>query len=112
VSNQLNDATEVISFTAPVDGIYAIEVYGYTAAEYTIQTEAQSATTLQGDGSSDLVAVGDYFSGGISQEKPDPDVPILPWDSSPPVAMGVPPAPYTVQQSPGDYTLYLPLLQR
>jgi hypothetical protein len=113
VSNQTNDATEVISLTAPVDGVYAVEVYGFTTSEYTIQVEPQPVSS-QATGS--LAAVTDYETGGISQEKTVPDAPTLPWDSSPPVAMGVPPAPITLEQTepepePSLHSVYLPVVQ-
>lgn len=38
-----------VSFVADQDGIYQIEVYGYTAADYTISIEVTNGATFQGD---------------------------------------------------------------
>jgi uncharacterized protein YegL len=114
VSNQENIATEVISFTAPIAGVYAVEVYGYTASEYNIQIEPVPTTTLLQAISEapELEQMDGYISAGISQEKSIPDTPVLPADSAPPVSMGVVPAPATLPANTPNHQLYLPAIQR
>jgi len=48
VSNENGGATEQLAFTAPVSGVYQIEVYGYTASQYQlgIATEATIAASV------------------------------------------------------------------
>ncbi|MBN1261388.1 MAG: DUF11 domain-containing protein [Anaerolineae bacterium] len=44
-----SDLVEVVTFTASVDGIYQIEVYGHEAALYRLELQAETETALTGD---------------------------------------------------------------
>jgi len=128
VSN-LYAGTEALSITAPVSGVYEIEVYGYTAARYSIQIEPQPASALALTGTEAafytaarysiqiepqpasalaLTATGAAsYTAGIT-DKVRRTAPALPPDSAPQVIMGIPPAPVTWQV----HQVYLPLVLR
>jgi uncharacterized protein YegL len=101
VSN-LYAGTEVLSITVPVSGVYQIEVYGYTAARYSIQIEPQPASSALAVTATE----GVFYTAGVT-DKVTRTAPALPPDSAPQIIMGVPPAP----QVP-DHRVYLPLVLR
>jgi hypothetical protein len=103
VSNQYGTATEAISITAPISGVYEIEVYGYTAARYNIQIEPQPTSSILALTATEAT----YYTAGVT-DKVTRTAPALPPDSAPRTIMGVPPAPVTSQ----IHEVYLPLVLR
>ncbi len=97
VSNGTGGNDEV-SFVAPVDGTYQVEVYGYTAAKYRLIVDVTETGVI--------VAGASY----VNQEKGQPAQPVVPVSS-------LPGAQYALV-SPGatggavDYRLHLPLVRR
>ena len=98
VSNQTGSATEVLSFTAPISGEYQIEVYGYTAAEYSIQIEVQPGSVLPWANSRSVA--------GSKDNNPTRTSPAVPPSSVPRTDLmsGAPPEP------PQVHPVYLPLV--
>ncbi len=90
-----NDA---VSFVAPVDGTYQVEVYGYTAAKYRLIVDVTENSVISAD------------AAYVNQEKAQPAQPVVPVGS-------LPGAQYALV-SPGatgaavDYRLHLPLVRR
>jgi hypothetical protein len=72
VSN-LPQGNENLSFIAPHDGIYQVEVYGYTTATYRITAEITNGN----------VVVQGQAPSGVDENKPQPTQPVLPLDSFP-----------------------------
>lgn len=94
VSN-LRSAADEVNFIAPSDGVYQIEVHGATAASYHL-TVAITPASLASSTS----------SGGIDAAKAQPDQPMIPVDS-------VPPVPQTVPIDPVIYrSVFLPAIWR
>jgi Mg-chelatase subunit ChlD len=102
VSN-LYAGTEVLSITAPISGVYQIEVYGYTTARYNIQIESQLASSVLA-----LMATEATFQTAGVTDKVTRTAPALPPASVPQTIMGVPPAPATSH----GHQIYLPLVIR
>jgi len=96
VSN-LRTGIDDITLTAPVAGIYQIEVYGFAATEYrlivNITTAADTVNTAQANG-------------GVDPTKPPPGQPRLSASNEPGSQIGLP-TPGQVQQA-----IYLPLIRR
>lgn len=92
-SNLIGVADEV-SFVAPADGLYQIEVRGYSAATYRL-----TVTVTQGTGTAQSV-------GGINPDKPLPTQPVVPTDSAPNIRQAAPIGP------PINRSLYLPMVRR
>ncbi len=80
VSNQAFGA-DVVSFNAPVAGVYQIEVYGYTAADYHISMSAGQMAGALETGAAPAAA-----------NKPARTAPVLPVNSVPPTQIALPPA--------------------
>ena len=94
VSN-LSDGTDEVSFDAPVDGLYQVEIYGYTAATYQATVQVTSDTSTARPPSQ---------AGGEDPTKPQPDQPIIALTSLPGRQIGLPALP--------DKVIYLPLVIR
>lgn len=75
VSNLSNGAEE-ITFNAPIDGIYQVEVFGYSAAAYKLLVELDSVTAASGDLANQLT-----LPGGLDPNKPRPEAPVVPLQS-------------------------------
>lgn len=93
VSN-LSSGVDAVAFQAPVAGLYQIEVYGYSAAEY------QTAIS----GGSVVTASLQATAGGVDPAKPQIDAPLLPLDSQP---TGI-----ITPAGDGDSFLYLPAIMK
>ncbi|NNJ13543.1 DUF2012 domain-containing protein [Chloroflexales bacterium ZM16-3] len=100
VSNQEGSASEqvVIPASEVVPGVYQVEVYGYSAAEYRLST-SNGAT---------LASLQAVVGGGLDASKTVPSAPVVPVASIPDERTGsVPP----VEPASG-YRVYLPLTVR
>ncbi|NNJ13542.1 hypothetical protein EKD04_024770 [Chloroflexales bacterium ZM16-3] len=100
VSNQEGSASEqvVIPASEVVPGVYQVEVYGYSAAEYRLSTSNGATLTS-------LQAVA---GGGLDASKTVPSAPVVPVASIPDERTGsVPPA-----EPASNFTMYLPLVRR
>jgi hypothetical protein len=93
VSNQ-SSGVDGVSFTAPVSGVYQIEVYGYTAADYQISIGVALAGSNQS-----RVAEG-------LDSKPLRSSPVVPVSSAPGGQIALPPV------NPYPYRIYLPVILR
>lgn len=101
VSNLEDSANEQVSVPAAqvAPGVYQVEVYGYTAAEYRITTNV---------GPAQAALQAELTVGGVSPDKTMPDAPVVPVDSLPDERQGAAPA-----LAPEDNgTIYLPLVVR
>jgi hypothetical protein len=75
VSNRTGSASDSQTIaSAPISGVYQIEVYGYSAAEYTIAIQVNGAPALLKAGSASEIA----------DEKPIPAAPLVDPNSEPP----------------------------
>ena len=83
-----------------VPGVYQVEVYGYSAAEYRLTTDIRAATA----------STGTLTSGGLAQDKPLPDAPVVPVSSVPDERAGS--IPMTLTQPTTGQQVYLPLIVR
>jgi hypothetical protein len=101
VSNLEDSANEQVSVPADqvAPGVYQVEVYGYTAAEYRITTNV---------GPAQAALQAELTVGGVSPDKTRPDAPVVPVDSLPDERQGAAPA-LTTEESG---TIYLPLVVR
>ena len=83
VSNLSGDGVDTLTFAAPVDGVYQIEVYGYTLSEYQLDIAAGTM----------MAAWGLRSPRGMMDEKPWPLTPVVaggpPNDSGPPILMSL-----------------------
>ena len=80
VSN-LTEGVDQVSFVAPVGGVYQVEVYGYTLAEYRLQVEVTAA----GVGAAQLHP-------GATSDKPVLSQPLIPVASEPGSLVALPPS--------------------
>jgi len=108
VSNQEHGATEYISFTVPIAGIYQVEVYGFTPSRYDIQMEAHQGVVAAADISA--ASAGDIVH--VNAAKPEPSEPVLPAGSAPLLIAGNPPEPVDITPAAPQFNLYLPLSTR
>ncbi|MEI7646257.1 MAG: hypothetical protein WCJ55_18460 [Chloroflexales bacterium] len=100
VSNQEGSVNEqvIVPASEVVPGIYQVEVFGYSAAEYRLST-SNGATPAS------LQALG---QGGLAASKTVPSAPVVPVASMPDERAGsVPPS-----DPLNTYTVYLPLIVR
>ncbi|PDW04704.1 MSCRAMM family protein [Candidatus Viridilinea mediisalina] len=99
VSNLSGSADEqvIISANEVVPGIYQVEVYGYSAAEYRLSTSFDLATA-------------NLASGGLDESKDAPSKPVLPVASIPDERAGT--TPLFELDLTSIYTVYLPLTVR
>jgi len=112
VSDNLDTTVEQVSFIAPVDGTYQVEIYGYTAAEYRLTVNVTATVGVAADALPDTV-VPDAV-------KEVPTEPIVPLDNEPSGYQGLPAAqrvyslylPLVFRGTAGSYHLYLPLILR
>jgi len=87
VSN-LRSGVDSISFVAPVAGVYQIEIYGYTAAEYQLQVTTDSSrvglsNVIAGAGTLVSDAEDEAAMNGIDPTKPRHSQPSLSLESTP-----------------------------
>lgn len=86
-------ASDQLSFTAPVDGVYQVEVHAFTRATYRLAIDAAPAAAQQ-------AAVQSAVSlANLDEDKALPDAPAVSVDSAP-------------ELSAADTRLYLPVLRR
>lgn len=83
-----------LNVTAPVDGVYQLEVFGYSATEYLMTIKVTSAVNA--------AAMPDSAT-GIDPNKSAPVAPITPIDQEPETVYGL---------TPPQTHLYLPVIQR
>ena len=100
VSN-LYIGTDEVDFTTPIDGVYQVEVYGYTAATYLLTVEVTS---------SGLVSITLPTAAELDESKVLPSQPILPVSSEPNTQFALPAPPFS--QVEFEYPIYVPLIQR
>ncbi len=107
VSNLSGTVTDEVSFSADQSGLYQVEVYGYSAAEYrltvTIETAAQGRSVAPAN-----VA-------GVDNDKPLPTQPALSLSSAPATQTAVTAPPVTDTTTPSEPTstsIYLPAIVR
>lgn len=108
VSNQEHGATEYISFTVPIAGIYQVEVYGFTPSRYDIQMEAHQGVVAAADISAASAADVTH----VNAAKPQPSEPALPAGSAPLLIAGNPPEPVDVTPAAAQFSVYLPMSTR
>jgi hypothetical protein len=96
VSNLEGGLIDEVSFVAPRAGVYQIEVYGYTAAQYTLEI-AITGTAAQAAGGQ---------AHHVSMAKPVRSSPLIPVSSEPPEHIAMPAAPTP------EHTVYLPVVTR
>jgi hypothetical protein len=105
VSNQEGTAREevIVPASAVVPGMYQIEVYGYSEAEYRLTTDIRAAT-------SGTVAL----SGGLTTTKPVPSRPLVAVASVPDERVGSIPPLVRVDEPPpaGRQRVYVPMIVR
>jgi len=97
-----NNSTGVdqVSIVATASGTYQIEVYGYSAAEYTI------SVSVSGGGAG--LAIEEQVVQSVNTKKPPRSEPVIPVSNEPPGQMSLPAAPVT-----GDiHKIYLPVIIR
>lgn len=92
-ASNLSGGADEIGLVAPAEGIYQVEVRGYTAATYKL-TVTPGARAAQ------------VTAGGIDPSKTTPAQPIAPVDSAPALRQTPPVGPSV------DHKLYLPLVRR
>ena len=94
VSN-LRTGVDDVSFVAPVAGVYQVEVYGFSAAEYQLVLDQRVAQ-----------AVAAQVHGGVDPNKSQFSQPRVPVGNEPAQQYALPPSGQTVQ------AVYLPIVQR
>jgi uncharacterized protein YegL len=108
VSNLEGDETEVLTFTAPISGVYVVEVYGYNSAKYNLQVETYPSTAM----SAMLAHMGEApsYTAGVSANKDALTQPFLPASSVPEITAGIAPPP--VNTSSATPVLFLPTIMK
>ena len=94
ISNR-SSGFEEISFSAPIAGVYQIEVYGFTAAQYSISVTLSAATQIQAD------------KAWVSADKSTYTQPYVALESQPGSYYALPPGVETP-----DFRVYAPLVTR
>ncbi len=94
VSN-LATGVDDVSFVAPVAGIYQVEVYGYSTAEYQLVVDHGTTAVIAAD-----------RTGGIDPNKAQPPQPYILLDNLPTTKVALPTSGQTVQP------IYIPIVQR
>ena len=109
VSNRFNNAKEYIRVPGvnTENGIYQVEVYGYSRSSYSIKIEVSPGTSAAGVDAAALVTF-------VEPGKQLLDAPGVPATSTPPVISGNPPEPVDVPTTPpsNDSKIYLPMTTR
>ena len=104
VSNQEGLATETVSFTAPQDGSYQIEVFGYQGSTYRLIVSVDGTSQSRSS---------EAMLGYISLNKETRSQPIIHPSNEPAGNAAVPVAPIVeVETEPSSFWLYLPMVQR
>jgi hypothetical protein len=94
--SDLSSGVDRVSFSAPVAGVYQIEVYGFTAADYQISVETTPAGSRRQAAHS-----------GVNAAKPQRGSPAVPVSSEPGGQIALPPPP-----SQPRHRIYLPMIVR
>jgi uncharacterized protein YegL len=107
VSNRFNNAKEYIRIPAvnTEDGVYQVEVYGYSRSSYSIQIEVSPGVSAAGVDAAAQTAVFE----DVGKDR-RPDAPAVPASSAPPVIAGNPPEPVEVPAAQSK--IYLPFTNR
>lgn len=92
-------AEDVVAFTAPASGVYQIEVYGYTAASYTLEIAVNPTANVA------LVKRPAAPANGKTERR----APVVDPRDTPSERMAIPEPPPTVAPR---YSVYLPLVLR
>ncbi len=100
VSN-LSNAPDAFTFQAPVSGVYQVEVYGYSTAEYNLTVNVTTAANR-----------AQVAAGGIDPNKPQRSQPVVRLGSLPLNQQGLPTAPTAAEAPAADSRIYLPAIQR
>ena len=106
VSNLGGSADESIVWVAPVSGVYQVEVYGYSAAQYQLAVNVTAVNRHR-------LAAGDEWIAGMDETKPERNTPVLAVTSVPGAQLALPTAPLN-PSTPTELTekLYLPMTIR
>ncbi len=106
VSNLSGNAVESVVWEAPVSGVYQVEVYGYSAAQYQLAVEVTAANRRS-------LGAGDGWTAGMDETKPERNTPVLAVNSIPGAQLALPTAPLN-PSTPTELTekLYLPMTVR
>jgi hypothetical protein len=100
VSNYTGDVEEVLTITSEDGGMYQVEVYGYTAAEYDIEMKKGNVAALHME-----VA---RLTAKLTATNPEQDAPYVSVNSMPPYSDLIPPDPIPVN----IHTVHLPLISQ
>ena len=103
VSN-LSEGIDQVTFNAPVDGVYQVEVYGYTSAEDQLTAEYLLQVVVASAGASAA-----QLHPGARTDKSVLDRPLVPIASEPGNRIGLPAAPTTAEP---NRSIFLPALQQ
>ncbi|MFZ1756757.1 MAG: IPT/TIG domain-containing protein, partial [Caldilineaceae bacterium] len=106
VSNLSGSAAESVVWEAPVSGVYQVEVYGYSAAQYQLAVEVTAANRRS-------LGAGSGWTAGVEETKPERSTPTLSVSSVPGAQLALPTAPLA-PSTPTEKTekLYLPMTVR
>ena len=105
VSNLAGTVTDEVSFSADESGLYQVEVYGYSAAEYRLTVTIEAAA--QGR------SVAPASVAGVDPNKDLPTQPALSLSSAPATQTAVTAPPVTDTNTPSQSpTIYLPSINR
>lgn len=88
-----------MSITAPVDGVYQLELLGYTASEFTFEVQLTPAVAASAEGA---------IASSAELNKVVPSAPFVPLSAQPGIVFAVP---SPVVAAP-ENRIYLPAVQR
>ena len=106
VSNLSGSAAESVVWEAPISGVYQVEVYGYSAAQYQLAVDVTPVNRRS-------LGAGQGWTAGLDETKPERNTPALAVNSVPGAQLALPTAP--IQPSnPGalNQKVYLPMTVR
>ena len=104
VSNLADQATDEVSIVAPVDGVYQIEVFGYTTTNYQLSIEITDSRLTQNK----AWDAAKHRHGN----KAKPTQPLIPLSNTPGSQQSLPSAPIVAPTEMDETLIYLPLLTR
>lgn len=105
VSNLEGEGTvDQINFVAPLKGVYQIEIYGYSAADYRLTVTISAGSNVEAAAQ----------TGGVTANKPVYTQPLIALDSAPSDRQSLPAAPNIPTGIPATTSsaIYLPLVSR
>lgn len=105
VSNLSGNAAESVIWEAPVSGVYQVEVYGYSAAQYQLTVNVTPVVARS-------LGLGDGWTAGIDETKPERSTPTVAVNSVPGAQLALPTAPLNPSTPVLTQKLYLPVTTR